>query len=266
MAETAEKASSLAPDGRTAFPLDPSDRDPRLQAISSTLLQLPPEIRYKIYGLAFKGNRVAVTAETGCHCASDTTGPYREDHRWLLAEAPERVRRDAKQAFTKIAMWELHCMNALDLFLGKLQALNALSYVRHIRVSVFETSREAWELPLDKLPCLKSITFSPWQKGWTIDIPEREDSPALSDASIMEEVHRVLGYKDGYEPVRNLINGKRDFKVYFVFPIRYLLCDDSRGGSRLKKWQLKTWRAACRSPSATPSLCRILTDSPSDPT
>ncbi|KAI9877282.1 MAG: hypothetical protein M1823_007127, partial [Watsoniomyces obsoletus] len=102
--------------------------------------------------------------------------------------------------------------------------LNTLSYVRHIRVSVFETSREAWELPLDKFPGLKSITFAPWQKGWTIDIPEREDSPALSDASIMEEVHRVLAYKDGYEPVRNLINGKRDFKV-------------------LKKWQLKTWRA-----------------------
>jgi hypothetical protein len=218
------------------FPLD--SRDPELANITSQLLQLPPEIRFRIYELAFGGNRVAVTARQGCYCASDTTGSYRADHTWLLTEVSGRVRQDAQYAFIKLAMWELHCMTAFDLFLKRMRLLNALQYVRHIRVNVFETSREHWELPLDQLPCLRTVTFSPWQKGWTVDIPEREGSEALSDSSVMTKVHEVLGYKDGYQPVKDLISSDRSFRVFFVFPIRYLL----PGISGLRRWQLKASR------------------------
>ncbi len=221
------------------FPFDSRDRDPRLPIISSRLLQLPPEIRNRIYVLSFSGSRVAVTAGNGCYCASDTTGPYRADHKWLLTGLSGRVRQDAQCAFIRVAMWELHCIAAFSLFLRRLRILGALSYVRHIRINVFETSREHWELPLDELPSLRTITFAPWQKGWTIDIAEKEGSAELSDSNVMEKVYDVLGYKDGYEPVRSLITGPRDFKVFFVFPIRYLL----PGEARLKRWQLKVWRA-----------------------
>ena len=221
------------------FPFDNRDRDARLSKISSQLLQLPPEIRNKIYGLAFSGNRVAVTASNGCYCASPTTGPYRADHKWLLTELPGRVRQDAQRAFINLAMWELHCIAAFNVFLRRMRILNALHCVRHIRTNVFETSREHWELPLHELPSLRTITFAPWQKGWTIHIPERDGSEQLSDFNIMEKVYDVLGYKDGYEPVRSLITGPRNFKVFFVFPIRYLLPSEAR----LKRWQLKVWRA-----------------------
>ena len=221
------------------FPFDSRDRDPRLPKISSQLLQLPPEIRHRIYELAFDGNRVAITSRNGCYCASETTGPYRADHKWLLTELTGRVRQDAQRAFVKLALWELHCVSAFTLFLTQMERLGALSCVRHIRINVFETSRERWELPLDQLPFLRSITFAPWQKGWTIDIPEQDGSEKLSDSSIMDKVYHVLGYKDGYEPVRSLIVRPRNFKVFFVFPIRYLLS----GEGRLKRWQLKIWRA-----------------------
>ena len=240
---TAETAYFHTLNARPFFlPLDHSERDPRLSKISSQLLRLPVEIRYRIYELAFHDNRVAVTAANGCYCASDTTGPYRFDHRWLLTEISGPVRRDAQHAFIKLAMWELHCLSAFRLFLKRIAALNALEHVRHIRINVFETSRERWQLPLEQLPSLRSITFAPWQKGWTIDVPETEGLPALSDASIMEKVHDVLNYKDGYGPVRDLMTSQRDFKIYFVFPIRFLQ-PGPQMESRLQRWQLKIWRA-----------------------
>lgn len=221
------------------FPFDDRDRDPRLSKISSQLLQLPLEIRNKIYEFAFSGNRVAVTANNGCYCASDTTGPYRADHKWLLTELSGPVRQDTQRAFIKLAMWELHCIAAFNVFLRRMRILNTLSCVTHVRINVFETSREHWELPLDELSSLRTITFAPWQKGWTIDIPEKEGSQELSDLSVMEKVCDVLSYKDGYKPVRSIITGQRNFKVFFVFPIRYLL----PGEARLKRWQLRVWRA-----------------------
>ncbi len=213
----------------------PSDRDKRLEAVSANLLNLPAEIRARIYDLAFNGNRVAVSSGSGCYCASDGTGPYREDHRWLLTNATGRVRQDAQYAFIKRAIWELHCEGAFKLFLARMNALGALSEVRHIRVSVFETSREYWQLPLEKLPHLRSVTFAPWQKGWTIDVPAKDGSDQLTDASIIEKVRDLMAYKDGYEPVRDLIASQRSYIIYFVFPIRYLL----PGKVLPYRWQLK---------------------------
>ena len=225
------------------FPVPLDSRDPRLPKVSSRLLQLPPEIRYRIYELAFSGNRVVVTAKNGCYCSSETTGPYRADHRWLLTDVSGRVHRVAQNTFIKLALWELHCMKAFNLFLKQLRALNSLSSVRHIRINVFETSREHWELPLNQLPSLRTLTFAPWQKGWTIDIPEQEDSDALSDTSIMGKVHDVLRYKDGYAPVRDLISSHRCFKVFFIFPIRFWLPGKLPAESRPRCWQLQIWRA-----------------------
>ena len=237
---TAETAYFHTLDARAYFfPVDRHDRDIRLSEISSKLLDLPLEIRNRIYELAFRENRVAVTTKNGCYCASETTGPYGADHKWLLTNLSGRVRIDAQRAFTRLAMWELHCLTSLNLFLRQMRALHSLSEVRHVRVNVFETSRDHWQLPLERLPCLRTITFAPWQKGWTIDVPEQAGSEKLSDSSIMEKVREVLVYKDGYAPVRSLINQTRSFKVFFVFPIRFL----AAGEARLKRWQLKIWRA-----------------------
>ena len=213
----------------------PSEKDKRLGAVTANLLKLPSEIRDRVYDLAFNGNRVAVSSSTGCYCASDGTGPYREDHKWLLTGLTGRMRQDAQDAFIKRAIWELHCEAAFKLFLTKMTSLGALSEIRQIRVSVFETSRKYWRLPLDKLPNLKSVTFAPWQKGWTIDIPAKDGSDQLNDASIMEKVRNLMVYKDGYEPVRDLIASARQYSIHFIFSIRYLL----PGKVLPYRWQLK---------------------------
>ena len=200
----------------------PSEKDKRLGAVSANLLKLPAEIRARIYDLAFNGSRVAVTSNSGCFCASDGSGPYREDHRWLLTNVAGQLRQEAQRAFIRRAMWELHCEGAFKLFIAKMSALGALLEVRHIRVNVFETSREYWRLPLEKLTNIRTVTFAPWQKGWTIDMPVREGSDHLSDSSIMEKIRSVMVCKDGYEPVRDLIASQRQYSIHFVFPIRYL--------------------------------------------
>jgi hypothetical protein len=240
MAESAE-AETASTHTLTARPCSYPivDKDRRLQAVTDNLLKLPAEIRSKIYDLAFDGNRVAVSASNGCYCASDATGPYQEDHRWLLKTVKDRVQQDAQSAFIRRAVWELHCEAAFKFFIAKMAALKALSEVRHIRVSVFETSREYWYLPLHKLPQLKSVTFAPWQKGWTIDVAAKDGSDQLTDASIMQKVKDVMCYKDGYEPVRDLIHSQRQYTIHFVFPIRYLL----PGKVLPYRWQLRVSHA-----------------------
>lgn len=224
----------------------PTDRpDARLSRITPKLLELPPEIRSTIFEYAFTGNRVVVTAKVGCYCASDGTGPYRADHKWLLNYTSGHVKQDAQRAFIRLACWELHCDDAFTLFVHKMMTLRCLESVRHIRINVFETTRQ-WHLPIEHFPELRSITFSPWQKGWTIDIPAQEDAADLSDVSIVRRLRQILAEKDGYQPVARLLTSTRNFTLYFVFPIRYLLPDE-----RLPwRWQLrvrKTFRVYCNS-------------------
>ena len=218
----------------------PSDQDKRLKDVSEHLLELPAEIRARIYDLAFDSNRVAVSASTGCYCASDGTGPYREDHRWLLTDTTGRLRQDAQLAFIKRAIWEVHCSAAFEPFLVRMGKLGGLSQIRHLRVSVFEeTSGKHWSLPLDQLSNLKSLTFAPWQKGWTIDVAAKDGSDQLTDAAVMVKVKELMKYKHGYGPVTDLIETRRGYYIHFVFPIRYLL----PGKVLPYRWQLKNWRA-----------------------
>ncbi|RMD40558.1 hypothetical protein DV735_g4578, partial [Chaetothyriales sp. CBS 134920] len=228
----------------------PTERDKRLSSVSQNLLKLPPEIRNRIYDLIFNGNRVAVSSKVGCYCASDATGPYNADHKWLLAETPRgRVRQEAQEAFIQRAIWEIHCESAFQLFVARLQQLGSVHAVRHIRLNVFETSREYWAMPpLAQLSNLQTVTFAPWQKGWTIDIPasEGDGSGLLSDARVMQRVRELMLHKSGYEPVRDLIDANNDnptrpYAIHFVFPVRYLLPSSQRYSR--PRWQLKTWRA-----------------------
>ncbi|RMZ76662.1 hypothetical protein DV738_g4780, partial [Chaetothyriales sp. CBS 135597] len=234
----------------------PTERDKRLPDISKNLLDLPPEIRNRIYDLIFNGNRVAVSSRWGCYCASDATGPYNADHKWLLTNTRGRLRQEAQHAFIQRAMWEIHCESACKLFLARLEQLGSLGAVRHIRLNVFETSREYDLLPLpplDQLRNLQTVTFAPWQKGWTIDIRAAygDGSDKLSDASVMERVREVMLHKPGYKPVRDLIASSnssnttarrpRDYTVHFVFPVRYLL--PSEADDRRPHWRLRNWRA-----------------------
>ncbi|RMZ74826.1 hypothetical protein DV737_g5705, partial [Chaetothyriales sp. CBS 132003] len=157
----------------------------------------------------------------------------------IEGEAWGRVRQEAQDAFIMQAIWEIHCEGAFKLFLTRLGRLGSLSSVRHIRLNVFEISLERWHLPLEQLPNLKTVTFAPWQKGWTIDIPAKDGSEKLSDASVMENVRHVMLHKVGYEQVRDLIATQREYSIHFVFPIRYLLPDKVHP----YRWQLKNWRA-----------------------
>ncbi|KAH0838960.1 hypothetical protein FOPE_05570 [Fonsecaea pedrosoi] len=224
------------------FPLE--TRDERLADVISQLVKLPAEIRWEVFAHAFKGNRVAVTAKSGCYCFSDATGPYRADHQWLLRSAPPgQVRREAQHVFIQMAMWELHCQQALHSFVNRMNALHSLSHVRHVRLNVFELEA-TWELNLDKFPNLQTATFAPNPKGWTITIPEQAGSDQLSDANVMLHVWQVLESRDGYGPVMEAFNQKtrrRAYSMFFVFPIRFHLPETSRDGS--PRWQLSVWRA-----------------------
>jgi hypothetical protein len=224
------------------FPVEAKDQ--RLAAINDHLLDLPPEVRFRIYELAFTENRVVVTSSQGCYCASETTGPYRSDHRYLVKDTTGPLRQDAQHAFTSLALWEIHCESAFNQFVDRMQYLNALASVRHIRINVFETSLVYWHLPFDKFPHLTTVTFSPWQKGWTIDIPAPESSPELSDSAVLERLLYMLRHKAGYEPVLDLIPSpaSRSFKVLFVFPIRFKAASENPLISA-RRWQLRIWRA-----------------------
>ena len=217
----------------------PADKpDPRLEKISTRILDLPLEVRSYIYQIGFSNNRVAVTSQGGCFCVTSTTGPNREEHQWLLKTVMGKVRQDAQLAFVREAFWELHCPAAFDLFVHRMQALRTITEVRHIRLNVFDTSRESWHAPLHIFGGLRSVTFSPWQKGWTIDVPARDGMEQMTDAAVMERVREALMRKDGYGFVRELMQKNRHdrggWKLYFLFPIRYLLPEKSKG-----KWQLR---------------------------
>ncbi|KIX99912.1 uncharacterized protein Z520_04549 [Fonsecaea multimorphosa CBS 102226] len=225
------------------FPLVES-RDARLADVISRLTMLPAEIRWDVFAHAFRGNRVAVTAKSGCYCFSDATGPYRADHQWLLRSAPPgQVRREAQRVFIQMAMWELHCQRALQSFVNRMKTLHSLEYVRHVRLNVFEQLEATWELDLDTFPNLRTVTFAPNPKGWTITVPQRAGSEELSDANVMLKVWHVLESRDGYGPVREAYEQKasRAYRMFFVFPIRFHLPETSRDGS--PRWQLSVWRA-----------------------
>ena len=230
-----------------SFPAN-EPRDIRLADVVSRLYELPTEIRCKIFEHAFSGNRVAVTAKSGCYCFSENTGPYRADHQWLLNHVPPgQVRREAQCAFIRIAMWEVHCRQAMDSLVGRMAALHSLCEVRHVRLNVFELEAN-WKLYLGMLLNLKTVTFGPWQKGWTIDIPAQPDSEQLSDENVMLKVWRVLESKAGYAPVLEAFEQKcsRRYQMYFVFPIRFYFPSDKEKVELVwpsKRWQLSIWRA-----------------------
>ena len=221
-------------------------RDKRLSDIVTRLTDLPAELRLKIFGFAFLGNRVAVTAEWGCYCASTTTGPYRADHQWLLKSPPPQVKGEATRVFIRTAMWEIHCMQAMQAFIGKITALRYLNEIRHLRLNVYELEH-VWKLDLEAFPKLQSATFAPWQKGWTIVIPESADSEPLSDDNIMLKVWQVLNTKEAYDPVRQAFRDKsRRHRMYFVFPIQFHLSPDEakpQWSNTQPRWQLCVWRA-----------------------
>jgi hypothetical protein len=217
-------------------PVDENTR--RVLQVSSCMMRLPPEIRSEIYEYAFSGNRVEVTSSNGCYCSSTTRGPHFTEHRWLLRIASGQVRQDAQLAFIRNALWQLHCSAAVDCFVEKMLIIGGLPQVRHIRINVFETSKEPWELPVAHFPGLQDITFGPWQNGWTIDVPATEGSDQLTDYRLMEKLDHILREKVGYGTIRDAVQRREDrgFKMYFVFPIKYLLPRKSLPHPR---WQLK---------------------------
>ncbi|EXJ57372.1 hypothetical protein A1O7_07719 [Cladophialophora yegresii CBS 114405] len=251
----------------------PESRDPRLSAVASRLGHLPAEIRLTIFGHAFHGNRVAVTAQSGCYCASSTTGPYRADHQWLLkvnsgtmskpGSVPQRhLQAEAQRAFVQIALWEMHCKRAMVAFVRRMAALGYLSEVRHLRLSVDEADvvdDHAWNLQRDLVvfPNLRTVTFAPGQKGWTITIPEQLGSPNLWDENVMPRVWRVLESKEAYTDLREAFAAKavRAYTLYFVFPVCFHLPPQPREGNAIPdgdpprpqrqqpRWQLCVWRA-----------------------
>jgi hypothetical protein len=226
------------------FPVEAKDL--RLAAINDHLLDLPPEIRFRIYQFAFTENRVVVTSSQGCYCASESTGPYRSDHRYLVKDTTGPLRQDAQHAFTSLVLWEIHCASAFNQFVNRMQYLDALTSVRHLRINVFETSRQYWHLPFDKFPHLTTVTFSPWQKGWTIDIAAPEGSPELSDSAVLERLLHMLKHTAGYQPVLDLVSSptSRSFKILFVFPIRFKSpSENPEVCVSAWRWQLRIWRA-----------------------
>jgi hypothetical protein len=242
MAETATAEATYYSHTLTHRPHSPTleserDRDPRLADITIQLLTLPAEIRSHIYALAFGGNRVAVTCKAGCFCASSHTGRYRAEHRWLLNLTTGAVRQDAQRGFVSQALWEIHCPSAWKLFVESMQSIGALDSVRHVRANVFETSNDPCVVDTAVFASLRSVTFCPWQKGWTCDIPEPEGSSELSNEKVMPKVREILATKAGYQWVWDMVKvGRKErggWKIYFLLPIRYLISADR------KRWQMR---------------------------
>jgi hypothetical protein len=240
---TAETAYFHTLTARPYFFPSYEDPDKRLSEVVARLPELPAEIRHKIFEHAFIGNRVAVTSRHGCYCASETTGPYRADHRWLLKHAPSGlVKREAQCVFIQTAMWELHCQSAMDALSTRMKLPNGMQHIRHIRLNVFELEAGP-KIDLSRFSKLNSVTLCPWQKGWTIDVPEQAHSEALSDDNVMSRVWHKLESMPGYVPVLETFQDttNRKYKMYFVFPIRFHL--PVHAHDRLPRWQLRVWRA-----------------------
>jgi hypothetical protein len=140
-------------------------------------------------------------------------------------------------------MWELHCSRALDAFVSRMKALHYLGEVRHVRLSVFEFERD-WKLDLSAFPGLRTVTFAPWQKDWTIIMGSEE----LSDEKVLAKLWNVMRCKNGYEPVIRAFHGEgRRYGMFSVFPIRFHLPTEEgqEDGSMASepRWQLCVWRA-----------------------
>lgn len=242
MAETATAEATYYSHTLTRRPHSPAleserERDPRLADITARLLTLPGEIRSHIYALTFGGNRVAVTCRTGCYCASAQTGGYRAEHRWLLSLTKGAVRQDAQRGFVSQTLWEIHCPSAWKAFVESMSSVGAMDWVRHVRANVFETSHEPCVVDTAVFGGLRSVMFCPWQKGWTCDIAEVEGSIELSDERMIPRVREVLAKKAGYQWVCDMLSLGRQhrggWKIYFLFPVRYLISADR------KRWQLR---------------------------
>jgi hypothetical protein len=228
----------------------PVDRpDPRLASVTAELLSLPAEIRATIYDLVFDQNRVTVTAREGCFCGSSAAYEhgYGSEHVWLLrhpalyADAKSlELRRDVLGAFVSRARWEVHCAEAWKLFTIKMSACGMLNSVHHVQVNVFEPSVDTWTLPTEKFQQLRTITFSPWQKGWTIDVPAQEGHKDMSDESLMLRVRHAISTKPGYEYLRMMmeqgVQRRGGWKCFFLFPIRFHFKWTKTGRPR---WQLR---------------------------
>ncbi|KPI42354.1 uncharacterized protein AB675_9560 [Cyphellophora attinorum] len=254
MSETATAEAAYYEHTLTHRPLDPVSRytpHPGLAQITSKLLTLPAEIRARIYHHAFQGNRVAVTSVRGCYCGSVATGPYRDDLNWML-KLPRwgELSYEVRRAFIGEALWEIHCEKAFEAFVARFRYLSngndaLLRQVRHIKVNVFEIIRESWLVETNVFgPALRSITFGPWQKGWTIDVPNAVESPdELSDEKLMVRVTHAINTKHGYGFLKEAWEKGRvqrgGWKALFLFPIRYHV--KQKDGK--KRWQMQTWRA-----------------------
>jgi hypothetical protein len=232
------------------FPSSFEARDSRLAAIIARLHTLPLEIRLRIFELAFQGNRVAVTTDAGCYCASSSTGPYRADHQWLLKLAPREVRSEALRAFIRVAIWEVHCDSAVKAFVQRMKRLGYLDAIRHVRLNVYEEGGDRHvDLTSASFPKLRTTTFAPWQKDWTITIAGPASREHLSDQEALNRLWQVLDARAEYQPMKRLFEDRtRRWRMLFVFPVT---CHVSPSGDKAgcppdpkrPRWQLCVWRA-----------------------
>jgi len=224
-----------------------SSIEQRPDSLESSLLTLPFELRMKIYSYAFHGDRITVTADRDCLSVvvptGSTNGPYQPHHNWLLNLKSPKLRRDARSAFVATAYWEFDCRRTLDTFIHKLIGLGELASVKHIQLSTFEhvdmdvpspTTQTTPSL-LGRFHNLRTVTFAPWQQAWSIDVPVREGSEQLSDANVLQKIHKTLLIKEGYEEVRSLLGAERDFTLFLVFTIRWL----AQGKVLPYRWQIR---------------------------
>ena len=84
------------------------------------------------------------------------------------------------------------------------------------------------------------MTFSPWQKSWTIDIPARQGSGELTDEKVLGRLMTSLKGKKEYAVVIDMVERnqgweKREWRIGFVFAVRYLM----PGKVLPYRWQLK---------------------------
>ena len=120
-----------------------------------------------------------------------------------------------------------------------MRRLNLLHLVRRVRINVFETpSPPTPELHL--FAGMREVTFSPWQKSWTIDVPAKEGSGELTDERVLARLMTSLKGKQEYAVVMDVVERrerweKREWRVGFVFAVRYLL----PGKVLPYRWQLK---------------------------
>ena len=211
-----------------------------ISTIASDLSTLPSELRTQIYTYLFSTLRIAVTSSTGCYCATSTTGRYHAPEKWLLSvSTASSIRIDAQRALTALALWEIHCPAAFDSFVARMRLLNVLHLVRRVRINVFETPSPPTP-ELHVCTGLREVTFSPWQKSWTIDVPAKEGSGELTDERVLARLMTNLKGKKEYAVVMDVVDRRerwkdREWTVGFVFAVRYLL----PGKVLPYRWQLK---------------------------